>query len=125
MSVTEDLRRMLDERGIEWNTFSVSNAEYIHWTNSDGHWCAASIGGPLSLHVNILSATPEQAIAATLGRGTCHIVKKWSDSDYVEDWNYLCSECGCFIGVYERDPETGDVISADNYCPNCGRKVER
>lgn len=60
---------------------------------------------------------------ATLGRGTCHIVKTWSDSDYDEDWRYRCSECGCFIGVYERDPKTGDVISADNYCPNCGREV--
>lgn len=68
-----------------------------------------------------------QAIAdelnAELGSGTCHIVKTWSDSDYNEDWRYRCSECGCFIDVYERDPETGDVINAANYCPNCGAKV--
>lgn len=66
-SATDELRRLLDERGVEWDTFSVGNTEYIHWTNNDGHWCAASIGGPLSLHVNILSATPEQAVEATLG----------------------------------------------------------
>lgn len=54
---------------------------------------------------------------------TCHIVKTWSDSDFVDGWRYRCSECMCFIPVNERDPETGDVISAANYCPNCGRKV--
>lgn len=54
---------------------------------------------------------------------TCRIVKTWSDSDYVDGWRYRCSECGCFIPVNERDPETGDVISAANYCPNCGAKV--
>ena len=54
---------------------------------------------------------------------TCRIVKTWSDSDYVDGWRYRCSECGCFIPVNERDLETGDVISAANYCPNCGAKV--
>jgi hypothetical protein len=63
----KELQAMLDELGVEWNKFSVSNTEYIHWTNRDGHWCAASIGGPLSLHVSILSVTPEQAVTATVG----------------------------------------------------------
>lgn len=54
---------------------------------------------------------------------TCHIVKTSSDSDYVDDWRYRCSECGCNIPVNERDPKTGDVIDAANYCPNCGAKV--
>lgn len=56
-------------------------------------------------------------------RETCSIVKTWSDSDYDEDWRYRCSECGAFIGVYERDPETGRPVDHDNYCPNCGREV--
>lgn len=68
-----------------------------------------------------------QAIAdelnAELGSGTCSIVKTWSDSDYVDDWRYRCSECGCNIPVNERDPDTGDVINAANFCPNCGCKV--
>ena len=53
----------------------------------------------------------------------CYIVKTWKDSDYVDDWNYRCSECGGFIDVYERDLETGNVISAANFCSNCGAKV--
>ena len=54
---------------------------------------------------------------------SCHIIKTWSDSDYVDGWRYRCSECSCFIPVNELDQETGDVISAANYCPNCGAKV--
>lgn len=54
---------------------------------------------------------------------TCRIVKTWSDSDFVDGWRYRCSECMAFIPVNERDPETGDVISAANYCPHCGAKV--
>ena len=111
MTATDELCRMLDERGVEWDTFSVSNTEYTHWTNNDGHWCAASIGGPLSLHVNILSVTPEQAIAATLGRGTCHITDNgpWG-------YPYVCSECSA---SFDPDVNGGDF----NFCPNCGRKV--
>ena len=66
MSPTERLRRMLDERGVEWDVFEICGTEYVHWTNGDGLWCAASVGEPSKLHVNILNATPEQTIAATL-----------------------------------------------------------
>lgn len=62
---------------------------------------------------------------AALGIGTCCIVKTPSDSDFSDDWRYRCSECGCNIPVNERDPETGDVINAANYCPNCGKAVKR
>jgi len=58
-----------------------------------------------------------------LPSGTCRIVKTPSDSDFSDGWRYRCSECGCNIPVNERDPETGDVINAANYCPNCGAKV--
>ena len=137
-TATERLRELLDERGVEWtkNDGACSKqtdwpfngelmAEFNEWEN-----------GTTRFDCDTWCFSPEQAIAATLGndgaersndgvaeRETCHIVKTWSDSDYDEDWRYRCSECGCFIGVYERDPETGDAISADNYCPNCGRKV--
>lgn len=108
---TETLRAMLDERGVEWDTFSVSNTEYTHWTNSDGHWCAASIGGPLSLHVNILNATPEQAIAATLGPGTCHVkaAKKIGDL-----FGFSLSCWHSMVNPFDDHPD---------YCPWCGAKV--
>ncbi len=120
MTATEELRRMLDERGAEHCDFT----EGTLWLK-DGFGYRASadegINGFIQLH--LWCTTPRQAIEATLGCGTCHIVKTWSDSDYVDGWRYRCSECMCFIPVIERDPETGDVISAANFCPNCGRKV--
>lgn len=128
MTATGELRHMLDERGVEYDTGETVDGEAVatFWYDREGYPCSAIEGaddipdGEISMQACV---TTEQAIDVTLGRGTCHIVKTWSDSDYDEDWRYRCSECGCFIGVYERDPETGDVISADNYCPSCGRKV--
>lgn len=54
----------------------------------------------------------------------CRIVTAWKDSDFVDDVNYKCSECGGYIPVYERNPDDYfEIISAANYCPNCGAKV--
>lgn len=127
-SATDRLRALLTERGVEWRRtphYSSESQDNETVFAGDGiEWYANDhLNGRLGLRALRYEVTPAQAIDATLGRGTCHIVKTWSDSDYNEDWRYRCSECGGFIGVYERDPETGDVISADNYCPNCGAKV--
>lgn len=182
MTATDELRRMLDERGVEYEDETDEDGwAFTRWHGfDDTGWLAASdeLCGLLDLRGRYLF-TPEQAIEATLGpaappqeppvvpydllidllrdewdidvmwdglrrfwyvglteegvrkrdereatlgRGTCHIVKTWSDSDFVDGWRYRCSECMCFIPVNERDPETGDAISAANYCPNCGRR---
>jgi len=120
MKATDRLRAMLDERGVEW-TYGDGTVSYAN----DGHWCHAWAYNDDTMCVSMGYFTPEQAIAATLGAGTCHIIKRWSDSDFINDWKYLCSECGCPIPVYERDEETGDVIRAANFCSNCGAKVEK
>lgn len=118
MTATEKLRRLLDERGVEWNTFSVGNTEYTHWTSSDGHWCAASIGGLLSLHVNILDATPAQAVEATLGRGTCRM----EPFIYEDTGAFIeCSECGWQL--FDADYSIDAAREWLGYCPCCGRKV--
>lgn len=54
---------------------------------------------------------------------TCRIITTRADSDYVDDWRYRCSECRCNIPVDERIRATGEIISAANFCPNCGAKV--
>lgn len=130
MTATEELRRMLDERGVEWMDDSDGQLWRTVWHGSDGKqwrmnekWHMSENRSGMLTELRAWQPTPEQAIEATLGRGTCHIVKTWSDSDFVDGWRYSCSVCECFIPVDERDPETGDVISAANYCPNCGRKV--
>lgn len=136
MTATERLRELLTERGVEyekadgwWTSWETEGA-----TSIGGVVYCEDLGEGLEIRWHII--TPEQAIAATLGhslnnpsmsetlseQGTCHIIKRLSDSDFIDDWKYLCSECGCFIPVNERDEDTGDVISAANYCPNCGRR---
>ena len=59
---------------------------------------------------------------ATVGMGTCTIVKTWIDSDYADHWRYSCSECGYPIEVGERDVATGNPTSHANFCWNCGRR---
>ena len=63
----------------------------------------------------------EQAIAATLGSGTCE--------DVGERCDFACSECGARLYTEMSDGYTmilGDeetILLKPNYCPNCGRKV--
>ena len=131
MTATDKLRELLDERGIEYEQSYIEGiASYTHvtkWETQAGNKRAfyeiEDGYPPYFTWMLIEMPTAAQAIAATVGREMCHIVKTWSDSDYDEDWRYRCSECGCPIPVDERDPETGDVFSAANYCPNCGRRV--
>lgn len=94
----EHLCELLDERGVK----HVGHGGMVRWTNEDGCVCRAyTRQNPLSVDVAIMDASPEQAIAATLGRGTCHEAAFCS-----------CSECGAQLdGIY------------GHYCPNCGRKV--
>ena len=76
---------------------------------------------------------PEQAIAATLGRGECRNV---AVHDEYSDRPFTCSECGARgpmgNGTYHLASswamEDGTLAFADSwpvwkYCPNCGRKV--
>lgn len=130
-TATEELRRMLDERGVEWRV----GGETRH--NKNTIWeCEAGTAefyedlsnGSTSLvlqhrdgmtRLTITSdmtpaerfVTPEQAIAATMERGTCHITDSgpWG-------YPYVCSACGASFGP---DVNNGEV----NFCPNCGRKV--
>ena len=75
MTATEHLCKMLDERGVEWDKL-VGHPVVVGttWHDRDGCPCAALEhaddvpDGMLSVHANL---TPEQAIAATLGRGEC------------------------------------------------------
>lgn len=95
-SAIDDLCRLLDEQGVEWTdlngtvSFAKNERQFHAWAHRDD-----------TLRVAIVHLTPEQAIAATLGRGTCHKAAFCT-----------CSVCGASLdGIYGR------------YCPNCGRKV--
>ena len=121
MTSTEELCAMLDERGIEyevndqgWVFFSVNGFGWM-FVPSDTH-------GQL-MHQQLL-ITPEQAIAATVGSGTCKNVCA-SVSEFT------CSECGfncdltSWISLFDGDSgrHRHHHHGTPNYCPNCGRKV--
>lgn len=100
MTATEKLRAMLDERGVEWTyadgTVSFSDGErWFHaWAYNDGAMC-----------VSMGYLTPEQAIAATLGRETC-------------EW---CKDGKTFDG--QTVMMTNHGWQGIRHCPNCGRRL--
>lgn len=100
-SATDELRRLLDERGVEHVDAEDGHTQHTWWSDGDHEIAASNSGERLAVY----NLTPEQAIDATLGRGTCH--RKWSKDGYA-----FCSECGYNI--------TGPWA---HYCPNCGARV--
>lgn len=98
MSATDELRRMLDERGARWT--ACSKAAIDNQTFCRGHTYTEFQDGLM-----VSDLTPEQAIEATLGCGTCHDVA-------IEGEWFECSEC-----------RTVKQLIHPHYCPKCGRQV--
>lgn len=138
-SATEELRRLLDERGVEWwNEFAAMHrSNYTHFEPDGGMFVDVwEQDGKLGIETHTdYRFTPEQAIAATLGacsdscnctngertdldaatlgRGTCVNMDGETDAEW-----FTCSECNTELRVHEPF----DAFSI-HYCPNCGRKV--
>lgn len=101
MTATDELRRLLDERGVEYRVsatgYSIdigpSITAYANRTDT-------------TLDVSLRGFTPEQAVEATLGRGTCR------DAAGKQMAFFSCSACGATI---ER--------KHPRFCFACGRKV--
>lgn len=129
MSATDELRRLLDERGMEhfdgcentlWGYEQTSESTGIYRYSAD------EISGGF-VNVWLHHCTPEQAIAATLGdadatdarqgdAGTCHDMGgcRW----------FRCSACGFGIeDMYVSDEDEYPPEDQPRYCPNCGRLV--
>ena len=109
-SATDELRRLLDERGVKWEDHSGSIEQRTVYRTPNG-WCYVSTANDKWLsYVEYHDMTPEQAIDATLGRGTCEV-------EYVSDWmGWHCKACDTlWQGLRDQAP---------SYCPNCGKKVE-
>lgn len=115
MSVSDVLRRLLIEAGVEYVAEDEPSVG-LHFTSWDAGgfmWEADDRDERIYLSADRL-ITPEQTIEATLGRGTCRKVRVHMQ---IEDEMH-CSECGRFIGF------VGDISAPPYYyCPNCGRKV--
>ena len=113
-SATERLRALLDERGVEWEIdrsgFRVMWGKPVDEFHDTMQFKAVDNALPNGgLNVHICGFTPEQAVAATLGPGTCE------DMSGGDPCVFVCSRCDAMFD----HPEDERV----RYCPNCGRKV--
>lgn len=114
MSATDELCKLLDERGVEYTTNKSDVYGFeVNTTRWGKHcFCERNTGEKL---LESHDLTPEHVIAATLGRGTGEWVLEHSGTLY-DKWR--CSKCGylfveprCDQGYTELEP---------NFCPKCG-----
>ena len=101
MTATEELRHMLDERGVEWNSSDTYRLFVTSWDDANDHrWAYVEYRDGSFERLTAYHLTPEQAIDATLGRRTTtrHVP--------------YCGCCGYGIGDARW-----------HYCPSCGAKV--
>ena len=126
MDATEILCSLLEERGVEWREHEAPAAECIAFFDGNGwHDCWESVDGEVNV---TFSMTPEQAIAATLGRVECHNASKVMDEH--GQARFACSECSAWIdsrmlwNPEYRNGESPWVSGCKlNFCPNCGRRI--
>ena len=115
-SATDELRRLLDERGVEWMpiAWNPKRETFYHTSNGVG-FCADEYADGVKIYTDA-TITPEQAVAATLGRGECHMTKM--RLPYDDDGSYwlLCDQCGFML--YMRD-----CWQPVRFCSHCGAKV--
>lgn len=111
-----ELHKALDAAGIDyWVAQGLT-----FWNCPDGRECVAyghQANGKPVLAVKIVGITdPQQAIEATMGRGTCH--------DTGESRVFHCSECGFGLeDVYVENEHAYPPEGFPRFCPWCGRKV--
>jgi len=113
MTATDELRRLLDERGVEW----WEEYGFTYWKNKFGYSCNCATGHESGMVSVLFDAKPEQAVEATLGRGTCRMTHIEDEERILHGW-MECSECG---PVYP--PAAERIQDAVKFCPFCGRKV--
>lgn len=111
-SAIDELSRILDERGV---LHGYVEHDCVWWEGEgDGVAYEALevyVLDEPSGYFDVRDLTPQQAIDATLGRGTCENTEQLPLA-----WSFTCSECGV------HSITEGERFS---YCPNCGRRCVR
>ena len=118
MTATDELRRLLDGRGVVHVDYCGETA-----VRPDGGYEIRYYRRPEPNLVDaaIIAATPAQAVEATLGRGTCRDANNRFNA-------WTCSECGAtllliFDDYDEPSFSVDGTADVPHYCPNCGAKV--
>ena len=130
MTTTDELRRLLDERGAEHEDSELiyhdngSTTYYTEWGGNDG-------GNGVNVYVEytdgtvlrMFDATPEQALTATLGS------HEWTTKMYRDEHGiWHCAACERGADVITGNDGELDMWNdswAPNYCPYCGRRGEQ
>ena len=98
MSATKELRRLLDERGVEYDTDDEDGCEFTEWMANGLEWEADSRGELVSL-MPVMLITPEQAIAATLGSCNCS-----NTARTVNERGRATTQARSRVGAFSRAP---------------------
>lgn len=105
MTAIDELCRLLDERGEPYIRHGDDMVTWRYYT--DPHSAIETLDGTLQ----VTGLTPAQAIAATLGAGTCHV----KAAEKIGDLFGFSLSCGhSMVNPFNDHPD---------YCPWCGRKV--
>ena len=123
MTATDELRRLLDERGVEWwQSANTLGCVFTRWHSPlFGDEVCAMENGEEGLVLFDHFVTPEQAIDATLGRGTCKLDFTAYTKGGVDFAGFRCDGCGFTQAVPSGD--LWGVTRFWSYCPNCGKRV--
>lgn len=123
MTATDELRKMLGDRGVEYTTGDGEHVKETCWPYM-GELIAAFAeydNGTTRFACDTWCFTPAQAIAATLGADEYAI-------EHNVDGSYKCPKCGCVVdydirGDDERIITMDDYVIPFNFCPKCGAEV--
>lgn len=128
MSATDELRRLLDERGVK----HYDGQGYTAWGKERRFSADENTNGTFCLHMFMFDCTPAQAIEISLGRGNCKTIAMDCFGNPPFNQSGLngnstavgCSECGApwsTCGLF-RGNQLKHNFKA---CPICGREVEQ
>ncbi len=136
-TATDVLRRLLDERGVEWGNIRNDGSESDYLTewqfeNNQGKAIAIewAVGSGLSVEIHRYHLTPEQAIAATLGAtdarptqaessGTCTVEGFDDGIDEALDGSPIYTTPTWYLSC----GHTCEGAERPSFRKDCGRKV--
>lgn len=88
MSATDELRKLLDERGVEYEEEYKYFGHYLTWGENG---CYSFAEYPAGAVLRIWDCTPKQAIAATLGETDegCYLMRDGTKFPVELDYSFL------------------------------------